>query len=111
MAAGAGASACCLDLLDTNPSLSPALWVYQQASLGSWWWYLCCPCLVREGPAAKPCLPRLFSPPAGHNLRAGLLKGRVDKATLGSLEGVGPQAFVSAMWDLWGGCSWSYKTA
>lgn len=86
--AGSGASACCLALLSTNlaclqPSRDtskPLPWLMVVVPL------LCC--LVREGLAAEPCLPRVFSLPAGHNLRTGLqmgLQGMVERAKLRSL--------------------------
>ncbi|EGV94898.1 hypothetical protein I79_004709 [Cricetulus griseus] len=88
--AGSGASACCLALLGTNlASLQPSGYISKPQP-----WLLVVgpllflPCLVGEGPAAKPCLSRVFSPLAGHNLRAGLqmgFQGGVDKAKLGSL--------------------------
>lgn len=86
-AAGAGASACCLALLNTNLAClqlsgyisKPLPWLMVVVPL------LCC--LVREGPAYKPFLPRVFSLPVGHNLRAGLqmgLQGMIDRAKPGS---------------------------
>lgn len=65
--AGPGASACRLALLSTNLAClqlsrytsKPLPWLTVVVPL------LCC--LVREGPAAKPCLPRVSSLSAGDN--------------------------------------------
>lgn len=103
--AGSGASSCCLALLSTNLAyLQPS----RDTSKPLPWLMVVVPLLcyrVREGPAAKPCLPRVFSLPAGHNLRTGLqtgLQGMVERAKLGSLEGVELQACVGSVWALWG---------
>lgn len=86
VAAGAGVSACCLTLLGTNlASLQPSGYYQQIPTLALGNGALAVPALLEKAQLPSLACPRVFSPPAGHNLRAGLhmgFQGRVDKAKL-----------------------------